>query len=145
MYLLALSDASLYISFLRGSRNFSRGSEGYFLFAEVGGPSRGLFSVTLVCKLNKFEFSRDLRGGGSYTPSLTINIREWVFEFCLEKSCMLKNYISLILSSQATVRSLHSSLLQRGSYILAVVCDDAFTCEFAFFVEKVEQSGFVLK
>lgn len=23
------------------------------------------------------------------------------------------------------------------SYILAVVCNDAFTCEFAFFVEKV--------
>lgn len=42
MYLLTLSDASLYIRFLRYLENFPRDSEGYVLFAVRGGRGGGV-------------------------------------------------------------------------------------------------------
>lgn len=131
MYLLTLSDASLYISFLLDLENFPRGwilTDTFCLPGMGGGVSKPWPNTLIQNIAIKLNFP-GIRGNPttSLTTDIYTQICEWILSFVWRNLVCLRKLISFISSSQITIRSLHSSLLQRGSYTLGVVCDLALT------------------
>lgn len=77
------------------------------------------------------------------TTDIYTQIREWIFEFCLEKSCMFTkiNLMYFIVSNHDS----ESAQLPSTKRIIHIGRGLRRCTYFVFFVKKVEQSGFVLQ
>lgn len=148
MYLLTLSDASLYISFLLDLENFPRGgilTDTFCLPGMGGGGVSKPWPNTLIQNIAiKLNFP-GIRGNPttSLTTDIYAQICEWILEFCLEKSCMFKkiNLIYFIVSNHDS----ESAQLPSTKKIIHIGRGLRRCTYFVFFVKKVEQSGFVLQ
>lgn len=149
MYLLTLSDASLYISFLRDLENVPRGGILTDTFCLPGVGVRGGWSKpwpnTLIRNIAIRLNFPGIRGNPttSLTTDIYAQILEWIFEFCLEKFCMFKkiNLIYFIVSNHDS----ESAQLPSTKRIIHIGRGLRRCTYFVFLVKKVEQSGFVLQ
>lgn len=147
MYLLTLSDASLYIRFLLDLENVPRGRILKDTFCLPGGggwwskPWPNTLIRNIAIRLNFLG----IRGNPttSLTTDIYTQIREWIFEFCLEKSCMFTkiNLMYFIVSNHDS----ESAQLPSTKRIIHIGRGLRRCTYFVFFVKKVEQSGFVLQ
>lgn len=147
MYLLTLSDASLYISFLLDLENFPRGwilTDTFCLPGMGGGVSKPWPNTLIQNIAIKLNFP-GIRGNPTtfLTTDIYTQIREWIFEFCLEKSCMFTkiNLMYFIVSNHDS----ESAQLPSTKRIIHIGRGLRPCTYFVFLVKKVEQSGFVLQ